>query len=676
MKDSIYANAPAVNIAIYITCVSERESVGELGRYVAPASMMLGQTNVETIFRRMVKINDASALDDLSEFTFDPDVYQDIESGIPAFVVDNAFGARIFKPDGRVIDVDMKQTLTDTEGKKGKEEVKHKIAIPGLEVGDVLEYFYLRNNYFLGNLGMQRQWNVFSSYPTASYVIETLLDPKLTTEFRTYNGIKPVETLGITDAGKEHYRWEFYDLPAMETPKYCSVARQYPFIGVRVSDNISRLYSVNDSRRNPGVYMNLVTPVYLAEVAELMSKINIDGKDMSLASNILKNYRASHTGLTEDEIADAAWLAVLYSSLLSEKMYKPMEVISFFKDLLDKQDLQTVASLGVTTSRNDVDVDMILDTSDLTPLVMFGNRIFINHSNTSFAPGEVPSSFAGEKFYILEGSRSKVFKNQKFYLANIPKAKVSEHSRIMDVKVAVPDVDGTELKVDYKGELKGSFKNVGALLTNPDELASFCEEYLEIPDKMKQQRKYDVAKLSDFRKNVLESLPRINFGLETVKVDTAICMSNGCSPKNNVLAYNISFKTDGLLTPAGDDLILNIGALAGNMGTNKDYKADRQMSIFADGPDNTRVNLSLAIPEGYYVDESDLETLKCNVGNLCGNFYVNAALNKDAGTVDFQINYRNKSAVYSPDKWKDFVDLKKTAADYASTTLILHRIEE
>lgn len=676
IPDSLVGDAPAVNIAVYYYCKASRDKVDEIGNgYVAPITMMLGESDIEFVERRMVKILDAGALEDLTEFTFDADIYHPLEAGITAFLTENAFGTRIHKPDGNIVYVDMKNTLTETVGKKGKDAVVHKIAIPGLEVGDVLEYFYFRHLYFLGNSGIDRRMELFSEYPTISMVIETSLDPALTTEFRTFNGVESVEKMGIDLNKNDVYMWEFHNLPAFGKPQFCSVSRQMPFVGMRIRDNISKLYTPTlKSSRNPGVYMNLVTPVYLNETSEVIAGLKIPPEDIKKAMEILNNYLKNHPDADKNAVVDAAWYSMVYAAYFSEKNYDQFDMAAFFKDVLDKLQLSVPSSIAIASPRDEVNIDEIMSYKEAQPFVLVGNRFFMVSENMSLAPGELPVEYAGEKYYTMEGKRNAIYSKQNFFSAGFPKSKGGANTRNDTINISIPDTESSELKVRFSSERTGSGKEIGRAIVYPEDYINSIESFLEIPEKIRGKHKYDTAANKEIKKKALEAIAKSLLDDTDVKVEKSEVTSFGNIPGKDKLSYNIDFTADGLLTPAGDELILNIGAFAGgSQSVIKNEEKPRKISIFTDGPYLKKKVITIEIPEGYKVDPADLAQLNCNVANQCGLFYVHASLNEETGNIRLDVNHRNKSAVFSPERWADFVALRKAPGEYSARTIVLHR---
>ena len=112
-------------------------------------------------------------------------------------------GSRIYKPDGSLVDVDVTQAYPISDGKNadsGKES-KYKLAIPSLDVGDVIEYFYYNEEwsdiFTLKPLSME----VSMGYPVLKYKIDGRFAPNLTVEYRTLNGA-PVLNRGVDEKNR------------------------------------------------------------------------------------------------------------------------------------------------------------------------------------------------------------------------------------------------------------------------------------------------------------------------------------------------------------------------------------------------------------------------------------------------------------------------------------------
>lgn len=140
----------------------------------------------ECFTRRMVKLLDSKAVEEFSKHEFGESSRLKARFRKSLAESDHAFGARIYKPDGTVSEVDLSKAFVLDEGKKGggKKGSSRIIDIPGLEPGDVLEYFSYQKS-MMSELDLPKQRVVLSSeYPVLDIVVEGIFDPKLTVEFR------------------------------------------------------------------------------------------------------------------------------------------------------------------------------------------------------------------------------------------------------------------------------------------------------------------------------------------------------------------------------------------------------------------------------------------------------------------------------------------------------------
>lgn len=110
---------------------------------VEPAVLFMGSSPLKytTIFHYRVKLLDKAGVTEYSTFSFEGN----FESSYSSWKVnDNVYaGFKIIKSDGREIVIDIKELLVTDEAKKGRaKETTNKVAIPDLEVGDVIDYYF------------------------------------------------------------------------------------------------------------------------------------------------------------------------------------------------------------------------------------------------------------------------------------------------------------------------------------------------------------------------------------------------------------------------------------------------------------------------------------------------------------------------------------------------------
>lgn len=125
-----------------------------------------------------------------------------------------AFGARLIKPDGTVENINMDEALTVTKG-KNNEDAEYKIAIPGLEPGVILDYFYYID-YFMEEQSLPAiKIDFFKPYPIKDFLVEISSPPSLALEYANYNGA-PALKLDNTEGGVNHLSLHMSGIEAIE----------------------------------------------------------------------------------------------------------------------------------------------------------------------------------------------------------------------------------------------------------------------------------------------------------------------------------------------------------------------------------------------------------------------------------------------------------------------------
>lgn len=671
LTDSIYADCSAVYIAVDNVADAKRREATPFGPYRGLNRQYLGETTLDYYTRYMVKLNDANAVQEFTEHEFDAKTQDKILSDFVIYSQQDAFGAKIHKSDGTVVDVDVSTALPVTEGKKNKAS-KFKIAIPGLEPGDVLEYFIFTRQYMLGNQKAAANIPIMKAWPIYRYSFTGTVDNVLTTELNTFNGLGAEVFEQSTSGDREVIKTGFENVEKLGDEKYCNFSRQVPYLRISVADNVSRVFPNMATARKPGVYFNLMPNIIMAECAEYFQYKEIYAPDASKAWGIVKNYRKSHPEAEWEEIADAAWMAARYVAVVSEKSYNEWSVVSLFKDLLEKAKISEPATLAVTTSRTDIPVREIAGATQATPICIVGERVYLADNNYVYMPGEVPGKYQGETALTLGGPRSKVFTELKMGADTIQASNSRINSETFNVMASINPENEAILDIAYDLTATGSQKSIGSAFLSKKDIIELSEDFLGIKESKRSKERFDVVQIDDSRREALEQMPKLNFDIENFKVDSVSIISPGFLPGNNTFEYRITGSVDNLVTNAGGDLLLSVGKLAGASGFPKiDPSKPRDIDIYTSGPYSQRYNFKLKVPDGYTVDASSLEALNTNKANICGNFFVQANYDPQNNTVNISTKFINKRLIYPAKVWEDFLDLRRAAHDFADATIIL-----
>jgi hypothetical protein len=238
-------------------------------------AFLVGDINRELFYtnidRRMVKINDLSALNEFAELSFREETR--IRGYLRSNKLKTIVGARVIKPDGNIFEIAIDdEAVAVTEGKKERERLK-KVAIPGLQVGDILDYFICDEMELETYNAPPEIVTFFASYPVLKYSIHCEFGNKLTVEYRSINGAPEMKSTVDADNNYilEAEAQNLMKVPALDEMRWISPYRSLPMIHMYVLNNSSKLIYKSPNARKSGVYENLPYDEYLNDAKALLA---------------------------------------------------------------------------------------------------------------------------------------------------------------------------------------------------------------------------------------------------------------------------------------------------------------------------------------------------------------------------------------------------------------------
>lgn len=665
IPDSLADNYPAVIIARYWSLDAIHESTPSI---VKEQRSDYGSniTRAKELDRMMVKLLDKSAVEHFSSFEFG-DKEEEWYDNIKLTDIEEGFGVRIYKPDGSMQEIDLSQALPITDGKKGDKKRNNRITIPGLEVGDVLDYFYYteenREEFDIS----RRRISFASNYPILDFVAESSVDPALTLEMRAFNGA-PLPEVKYSDK-TNRFSLHTTMLRAIPAKKFINAARQVPFLEMRVLNNNAKLRFKPKSARPGGVYV-LSSQSYYEDIANFIRQHAYKSGVPGRAADMVKKQRKAHPEWKERKLADYAYVATMYQALIDDEAYDPSTLAFILRDAADKAKFSTPAGIGFINSSLDVPTSQITSWKAPDYVTLIGERPYLPSGVTFLAPGEWPSSYQSEEggcFRKLPEQGS-VFPE----MFTIPATTPNTNTRMDNLTLSI---DPASAQVTVNGEISavGAHKlGLTTAFNNKHTWLQLAEDYLGIePEKRYRDTKFDsLAYNKSVYEHMKEDIKR-RTGLEPLSVDTVLITSRGVMPDAKAFGCSYRATFDNITVDAGDETIVNIGKFFGDIERITGKDRERDFDAFMFFPNNYIRKLTFALPEGYSVNPEALEALNKSVSNSVGLFSSHAEAN--GGVVTIDVNTQERGYVVPTEKWQEYLDLTDAAADFAGTVLIINK---
>ncbi|MDE6341511.1 MAG: DUF3857 domain-containing protein, partial [Muribaculaceae bacterium] len=434
--------------------------IGEYNYTKADYNAANGETRSECEWftRRLIKLLDSKAVEEFSKHEFGESAQLGIKFRRNLAEIDHAFGARIHKPDGTVTDVDITKAFVIDEGKKGGKDkgASRIIDIPGLEPGDVLEYFtYQKSNARELDLPAQRV-KFLTDYPVLDVVVEGIFSPDLTVEFRGYNGVPELET-GKGKSGNNTVWFRCGNLPVLTDKRFVNLIREEPFYEFRILNNTSPYRFYPRSARDGGLYQNPPVGTIFNDIAFCLAGADYESSTLpAKIRKIVKDFRKSHPEATPKQLLDATWAAANYVNLTDKKSGDvPDYLLALIAcDVIRKEKLAESADIAFITPATDVPTDEIMHWHQPDFGVIADGNVYLISSLESYLPGELPAEYQGQMLASYPSKRNYNFTFTPPTIITTPVSKAADN------KISISSV--VDLGDDHNAKVSNEVVCTGA----------------------------------------------------------------------------------------------------------------------------------------------------------------------------------------------------------------------
>lgn len=663
LSDSIYQNQSACFIARYIGITADYDQGGNPVKFSRTGLRNSNAISCVEIRRNMVKINNAAAAEYFTEFKVGAEQNVTIED-YNIIKYRPSFGARVIKPDGTVNEVDMSKALTMTKGKSNKDD-KYKVAIEGLEPGDVLDFFYYYDIWIDEQSLPSKKVSFLNKYPTKNFMLDCRIDPGLTLEYGAYNGAPAINRFTKID-GRDRLFLEMENMESLdEKMPFFTAARQMPYLDLHILNNTGKIDFVPLGSRIGGI--RLINERYLMnDIVQALNKAKPESKIVNSTVSITKNWMKNHPEATARQICDAAWLAMRFAIIKSElSLNKRVEAVTFYKALEKLGNI--MAGVGVTSSRLSAPVSELVRFSDATYIVRAADSFYIPSSNLFRLPGFIPEDFDREAFIIFNGSPEVDNLENFAEYGTLPATKATDNGFIKKTVITL----GSELdslSVESEISLSGFGKNyISDIVSFRDILAEY-ERYLG-QKAIDLSKKIDEAGLAEHINEKAVEFAAMVWGSDNVRLNTFEITSAGVVPDAPHSSAIFKGSIGGAVSEAGNNLMINIGLLTGQQQVISEEAHKRDISIIGEGPHKEDTTIIFNIPEGYELVEESLHDLNRSVIVPEGSF--NASAESDGKTVTLRVVERYPRSIYPAESWDNLLSVLDASADFNRASIVL-----
>ncbi|MBO4606861.1 MAG: hypothetical protein J5682_03065 [Prevotella sp.] len=618
--------------------------------------------------RMLIQINDEASLKEFSEFDYKTYDRNHI-FGIGNEEMRNVLGVRIFKRDGSMREISTDDYMTATEGKRDNEE-RHKLAVPGLEIGDILDIFTFSMEQIRQKNIDPITYSFVKAYPVLSYRIHCEIDPKLTVQYRTLNGAPDFEVSSNED---KDIVLDVYvkDIKEKAPELWYNAMKQSPVTLLLIeSKNINTF--VPPSVKKGGLQANPDATEIQKDDWEYW---NFFMKNYSLnwyrgASQQVKETLKKHKGSTEEEMADEIyqWLEMrTLDTYLSQQ--SPTQFIRVFCSMLDKAKIPY--EKGITTHNFLEPIDQLSTFHNTTWFVRLLSGKMYFAPAFAMVPGEIPSTLQGRKA-IISGRHT----TGPYSSITLPSNDASKN--VEDIRIHAT-INGTTLGISREVCLSGTLREETSLYlpTRAQLLDSFKETFDGINGRedlytqkdskriITEQNVKDKETQDEYFKNDVKMF----HGEQPLATKSYHLTSVGNYPDHPVLCYDIEYEMGGYVKKAGNNLVVSVGSMTGDPLTIEGNNRKRTVGICRTSPRTFSRSVILDIPSGYSISEESLRPLYQKIDNASATFVSEAVMKGQQLCVNLHVVFKN---VDEPvEHWQHLLDVADAWKNFHSQQIVL-----
>lgn len=657
-------------------------------------AFLFGDVNRELYYsnidRRMIKFNDKKSLDEYSELSFKEEVKS--IGYLRSNKLKTVVGARIIKPDGTITEISIDEdAVTITEGKKDKEAFK-KVAIKGLEIGDVLDYFY-SEEMELETLNIPPQlFTFFSKYPTLSYSVECILGQRLTVEYRSINGAPDFEK-SIDEDKNTVLKVNQSNLEVADNIndiRWMSAYRDLPMIRLMILNNSSKLIYKPASARKIGVYKDVSYEDILNDkkvnFASWSNKMFWMGDIYKKVNKAIVNYKQKNTDLSNNELALYIYDALRFYWPNNSNNYSNPKFFIALEKILKENGIES--KICFTSNRFGPRRNQIVEDDDLSIfLAANNNKQLLFYPNGYKYAGESVSMYAGETASAISVNKYK--QNSAIGIEGvaseleIPSTSFDDNKNVVKSEVTFSEHNPLELKIKRttisSGEMKDEYLRTLVLYEDWDKVMrkrlligtdfwqdmendknsrKYIDQYkTHFEDKRKEQKELMQAEFKEYHS--INSGELIDYSIKKI----------GTTPNEPTFEFETEYTIDGLVKKAGENFIFDVGKLIGSQWVPTEKDRIRDWNAYIPAPIYIENEIIIEIPIRYTIE--GIENLNKSIDNKYGKFTSYATIEGNKLRIATVKVY--KQDFISKRDWSILLNMIDVTNDFYSQSVILNQ---
>ncbi len=621
-----------------------------------------------------IKLADKNAVDKYAEMNFDVSVpYLDVYVGY-----------KIVKPSGQEVIIDISRAIKMERTEDDRKLAYKKIAIPGLEPGDILDYYLCEeasepvNSYL--HFYDPVIYSLPKEYPIMYYKVQFRADRKCYINLKSVNGAPEFKLLTDEKNDEQYYTIEGAELENADDQRWLYKYRDLPTIKFRAAfARNEAVVSVSDVLL--GEKKVAKTKVTVSELEQLTDNLI---KVPTLDYAFLKKYAKTNLkGVTDPfELSTKAYyylrnfILVQYSE---NKLWRGESSnasrLTFYRVMHSFLKERKIAhDVIVTSDRNISDIDDVIMENELDWLIRVkkgSEYLYLAPFGLNSVAGSFDPSLEGAQAYAMNGLVAPLGKSKKF---TMPTFTSGQHrSDITQMVSFDSDMATTTVKVARvltgRSKLYEQYNLLDYYDYKKEEEKLFKKEEKPLKRDQEALKTAYMSKRMTLKYDWLKQYVAENYEIKSKEPKDIVIEQTGRFDDSPSFKYSFVFETEELIKKAGSNYIVDIGKLIEAQVKIDKEEIERNTNIYFDYARSINNKLIIEIPAGYSVE--GVERFNVSTENKYGGFTSKAKIEGDRVVIETLKHY---DVIYVPKTdWISVVEFLNTAYNFTELKLLLKK---
>jgi hypothetical protein len=620
--------------------------------------VMIANLSFDRYTHTRVKLQNNKAVENYAQFELTGDFTKGSASS------KSYAGFKIIKANGQEIEVSMAGMRKEKMSYNDRDVDIYKLAIPNLEVGDILDYYecdeeviylYSSKFYSFDPIIFQLQ----GEYPIVKQRISFEVMRRCYINLKTMNGAPEFKLTQDEVNDRSFYQLEDGDRAGIPQARWLFLNRELPTVKFKVSYASQMMAGIYPGfLGEPGKVKNKVDQAEICKLTRYFFEINP-------AATYLKTYMSRHFSKEKDTdrlvheayyairnhllMKDAEWRTLAGQNSNSEsRLTSGMVALShFFRSKKIDHDVLVAIPRQVSGLQ-----DLILEEEMMFLLRVNTPRpLFIGWFHNHSLPGEIDPDLQGQQTYMIKGSEVTKTTSVATPGPTLPIDLFAKNETIGEYSVSLTDLPEGKAQIQAKRSIQGA-----ARMFEQNEIMDYFDFEDEESKKIKPvttgtlkvDKKLAKQKQDFLNQRERERSKRIKEKVVSefdAKIDSVYSLSiiqNGRYDKEPKFIYGFIADIGEFTKSAGANYLITPGQLFDKQIGLTQEEEIRNQNIYFPYPRILRYKITIQIPKDYHV--RGMENLTSSVENEIGGFTSTARLEENSLVVDISKIYKKQFA--------------------------------